>query len=283
MNKNKGFTLIELLVTIAIISLLSSIVFASLSNARNKAIKSKNIQQGKEVEKALELSRLDNNASPISMASHQTHVENGTNTVAYSPYSSLLTGGIADVSPGSYGTVVSDINYVPLVKSTTGFKDPVRVLYNAKELVDFSSPGETELMCMSIADTWSLTGAQAWNLDTPDLITYAIRKESSLEWCGDDCELDNTKMLMILRKDTDSSYTGDYIYSFPHGATSFLETDLGFLGLDGIGSYISIAEQQLAATILNTGVGTSRFFTLYVTLDEIASDGSDMIGMLQCF
>ncbi|MEK7621655.1 MAG: prepilin-type N-terminal cleavage/methylation domain-containing protein [Patescibacteria group bacterium] len=54
-----GFTLIELLVVISIISLLSSIVFASLNQARVKARDSKRVQDLIQLRNALELYRAD--------------------------------------------------------------------------------------------------------------------------------------------------------------------------------------------------------------------------------
>ena len=60
---NKGFTLIELLVVIAIIGILSSVVLASLNNAREKARDARRISDIKNVQLALELHADDNNGN----------------------------------------------------------------------------------------------------------------------------------------------------------------------------------------------------------------------------
>jgi prepilin-type N-terminal cleavage/methylation domain-containing protein len=57
----KGFTLIELLVVIAIIGLLSSIVLASLSSARDKAKEAKILSSLKSINNQAEIFRIDNN------------------------------------------------------------------------------------------------------------------------------------------------------------------------------------------------------------------------------
>ena len=59
-----GFTLVELLVVIAIISLLSSVVLASVQEARESAEKTARLQAAKEVQKALEAYHLDGNEYP---------------------------------------------------------------------------------------------------------------------------------------------------------------------------------------------------------------------------
>jgi prepilin-type N-terminal cleavage/methylation domain-containing protein len=53
--KSKGFTLIELLVVVAIISLLSSVVLASVRDARNKANETKMVETIKQIQNSLEL------------------------------------------------------------------------------------------------------------------------------------------------------------------------------------------------------------------------------------
>jgi len=70
-TKNKGFTLIELLVVISIISLLSSIVLASVQDARSRAQQTAYRQYLGEVVMAIELYRLENDTLPT-----QGHINN---------------------------------------------------------------------------------------------------------------------------------------------------------------------------------------------------------------
>ncbi len=61
MVKNRGFTLIELLVVIAIISVLSSLFISNYMEVRKKSRDAKRMADLKEIQKALELYKLDQN------------------------------------------------------------------------------------------------------------------------------------------------------------------------------------------------------------------------------
>lgn len=64
LKKDKGFTLIELLVVIAIIGILSSIVLASLNNARRKSRDARRVADIKQIQVGLELYFDDNGEYP---------------------------------------------------------------------------------------------------------------------------------------------------------------------------------------------------------------------------
>ncbi len=64
-KKNTGFTLIELLVVISIISLLASVVMASLNSARAKARDTKRMQDLVQMRSALEAYYSDNGSYPV--------------------------------------------------------------------------------------------------------------------------------------------------------------------------------------------------------------------------
>ena len=65
---SRGFTLIELLVVIAIIGILSSVVLASLNDARQKSRDAKRIADVKQLQLALELYFDSNGAYPTTTA-----------------------------------------------------------------------------------------------------------------------------------------------------------------------------------------------------------------------
>ena len=72
-NLTRGFTLIELLVVVSIIGMLASVILVSLQGARNKARDIKLIAEVKELQKALELYRLDNGKYPGALESGIWH------------------------------------------------------------------------------------------------------------------------------------------------------------------------------------------------------------------
>jgi len=65
MRNKKGFTLIELLVVIAIIGLLATLSVVALNNARQKSRDAKRVSDVKQVQTALELYFVDQNAYPV--------------------------------------------------------------------------------------------------------------------------------------------------------------------------------------------------------------------------
>ncbi len=69
-NTKRGFTLIELLVVVAIISLLSSVVLASLNSARTKAREARRLSDLHQLDNALTLYVTDNGSYPGSSGTY---------------------------------------------------------------------------------------------------------------------------------------------------------------------------------------------------------------------
>ena len=88
---NRGFTLIELLVVISIISLLASIVFSGLQSARDEAKETAFIQELTQLQRAVELYRLQFGEAPNTNrnAGQIDSINNGSDTT--SPLAQLVT------------------------------------------------------------------------------------------------------------------------------------------------------------------------------------------------
>lgn len=107
-KNKKGFTLIELLVVISIISLLTSIILASITDARKKARDSRRIQDLRQIVIALELYRDKN---------------------GHYPYCSSISSGGSLNCDGTWVTSDSTSHWSTLESTLTEFiklpKDPV--------------------------------------------------------------------------------------------------------------------------------------------------------------
>jgi type II secretion system protein G len=107
MKNKKGFTLIELLVVIAIIGLLATLSVVALNNARQKSRDAKRVSDIKQVQTALELYFVDQNAYPATGA---TAVALGSGT-----YTALTTDGFVAGGATTYMGQVPDSPTPPTV------------------------------------------------------------------------------------------------------------------------------------------------------------------------
>lgn len=107
----KGFTLIELLVVVAIISLLSSVVFASLNTAREKARDARRKVDLKQIQTALEL--YYNKCGTYIIKQNCTGIGYGylnLGTSGWFAYDYTVTGSLAKglVDNGVVGEIIKD-------------------------------------------------------------------------------------------------------------------------------------------------------------------------------
>jgi len=103
-NSRNGFTLIELLVVVAIIGLLSSIVFASLNSARAKSRDSQRIQQFKNISTALSLYYDKHGRYPASPNNFPyNHLADFNAVVGTLVSEGFIATVPVSPSPGSYG------------------------------------------------------------------------------------------------------------------------------------------------------------------------------------
>ena len=99
--KQKGFTLIELLLVISVISLLSSIFFASSTQAKQKGEDSKKQLQVSEVEKAISLYRNDVGAVPLNYTGNGKDVAREGTSAYIQSMQNLVDKGYIPVIPKS--------------------------------------------------------------------------------------------------------------------------------------------------------------------------------------
>lgn len=117
--ENRGFTLIELLVVVAIIGILSSVVFASLNNAKIRTRDSSRMATVKQIQNALELYITDNGSYPL-----MTTPSNISDLSSFlvPNYIDTIDFNMTNVSGAVYyrpsGTPTSYLIYVSLEKQT---------------------------------------------------------------------------------------------------------------------------------------------------------------------
>ena len=137
--KNKGFTLIELLVVIAIIGLLSSIVLASLNQARAKARDAKRISEVHEINNAVQLYITENGHAPYLAAQGDCGDPNEWTSSGGDCYAVSAVGSV-DQSPVERWTDYLAAELKPYIKVLP--VDPCGLSCGDRFTYEYIAPGE---------------------------------------------------------------------------------------------------------------------------------------------
>lgn len=164
--KQRGFTLIELMVVIAIIGMLSSVVLASLSSAREKAASVRRISDLKTIQTALELYHSTNNRYPNLGWSYNCSGGNwATLQTALTPYLSAIP------NDPTHDCAANRVYYV--VTNSTDYKILAHIPPNAasapRSLWDPARDDGNCTYVASDADCFTVDGNSnwAWAVYTP--------------------------------------------------------------------------------------------------------------------
>jgi type II secretion system protein G len=156
-NLTRGFTLIELLVVVSIIGMLASVVLVSLQGARNKARDIKLIAEVKELQKALELYRLDNGAYPGALG--------GTYSTSVEPVCpGAKTGTLASIFDQNFRT-----KYMPTFPTELASCGIFYAVYSGASDVHSlaCAPGYGNVNSDTIIHPDGFNGAVKWSLPSP--------------------------------------------------------------------------------------------------------------------
>ena len=165
-HKNKGFTLIELMMVISIISLLSSIVLASLSQAGKRSRDAVRLSDIKQIRNAIELYINDNKHAPFLNGCDQSNPDFGFNCKAYSSDSSGDTTPSWIILGTQLSNSIKKLPFDVLGKSNSSFSpgNYYRYIYYA--------PGYVKAICNRAISAGKVSSCDSGDSD------YAITLEA---------------------------------------------------------------------------------------------------------